>query len=235
MRNWYFGPPRSWRWTRRTVVAAAVFFCALYVEGYRTSWSAAERLYLWEYVESGAWGGISANSYTNYKLLEGVTAKGVALWVRNEEIEPFTNADGEPGYRLTGEGTRDGYVRLEWRSGEYNDRKLHRLLGKWVFQDDLRETAKWPLRWTLALLALLLPVAVPSDRWPKFSYAEQWLKLRSFLERRRERRRAAAAPAKQAKQAAPVAVAAVKAPSVAAVKPAEEKRVEVQKPRPRFE
>jgi len=228
MRNWYFGPPRSWRWTRRTVVAAAVFFCALYVEGYRNSWSAAERLYLREYVQSGVWGGISENSYTSYKLLEGVTAKGVALWVRGDEIEPFTNEDGEPGYRLTGEGTRDGYERLEWRSGEYNDRKLHRLLGKWVFQDDLRETAKWPLRWTLALLALLLPVAVPSDRWPKFSYAEQWQKLRLFV----ERKRAAAAPVKQP---APVPVAAPKAPSVAAVKSAEEKPVEVQKPRPRFE
>jgi hypothetical protein len=122
-------------------------------------------------------------------------------------------------------------VRLEWRSGEYNDRKLHRLMGKWVFQDDLRETARWPFRWALVLLAVLLPVAVPSDRWPKFSYAEQWLKLRSFLERRRERRRAAVA----VKQAAPVAVAAVKAPPVAVAKPAEEKRVEVQKPRPRFE
>jgi hypothetical protein len=228
MRNWYFGPPRSWRWTRRTVVAAAVFFCALYVEGYRTSWSAAERLYLWEYVQSGVWGGISENSYTSYKLLEGVTAKGVALWVRNEEIEPFTNEDGAPGYRLTGEGTRDGYVRLEWRSGEYNDRKLHRLLGKWVFQDDLRETARWPFRWALVLLAVLLPVAVPSDRWPKFSYAEQWQKLRLFV----ERKRAAAAPVKQP---APVPVAAPKAPSVAAVKSAEEKPVKVQKPRPRFE
>ena len=161
-------------------------------------------------------------------LLEGVTAKGVALWVRGDEIDPFTNEDGEPGYRLTGEGTRDGYVRLEWRSGEYNDRKLHRLLGKWVFQDDLRETARWPLRWTLVLLAVLLPVAVPSDRWPKFSYAEQWQKLRLFV----ERKRAAAAPVKQP---APVPVAAPKAPSVAAVKSAEEKPVEVQKPRPRFE
>jgi hypothetical protein len=36
------------------VVAAAVLFCALYVEGYRNSWSEAERLYLWDYVKSGA-------------------------------------------------------------------------------------------------------------------------------------------------------------------------------------
>ena len=41
MRTWYFGPPRSWKWTRRTVVVAAVFFCVLYVEGYR-NWSAVE-------------------------------------------------------------------------------------------------------------------------------------------------------------------------------------------------
>ena len=51
-------------------------------------------MYLWDYVKSGAGGGISENSYTSYKLLEGVTAKGVALWVRGDEIEPFTNEDG---------------------------------------------------------------------------------------------------------------------------------------------
>jgi hypothetical protein len=154
VRNWYFGPPRSWRWTRRTVVAAAVFFCVLYVEGYR-NWSAAERLYLWDYVKSGAWGEISENSSTSYKLLEGVTAKSEALWVRGDEIEPTTDANGEPTYRLSDEGTRDGYVRLEWRTGEYNDRRLHRLLGKWVFHDDLWETAKWPLRWLAMKLELL--------------------------------------------------------------------------------
>ena len=31
MREWY-GPRRYWKWTRRTLIAAGVFFCALYVQ-----------------------------------------------------------------------------------------------------------------------------------------------------------------------------------------------------------
>jgi hypothetical protein len=65
----YFAPRRYWKWTRWTLIAAGVFFCALYVQGYRNEWSAAERLDLKIYLESGVWGTLSKYSSTSYSLL----------------------------------------------------------------------------------------------------------------------------------------------------------------------
>jgi hypothetical protein len=120
----YFAPRRYWRWTRLTLIAAGVLFCALYVQSYRNEWNAAERLDLWVYLESGVWGSLSENSWTSYRLLEGVTAAKILVPVDGDEIEPVTGPDGEPTYRLTAKGSR-AYVRLEWRTSEHNDRKLH--------------------------------------------------------------------------------------------------------------
>jgi conjugative relaxase-like TrwC/TraI family protein len=96
-------------------------------------------------------------------------------------------------------------VRLEWQTSEHNDRWLHGFLRQWIFHDDLYESARRPFYCALMLLALLLPVAVPKDRWPKFSYEKQWQKLMDFIERRR---RAAA----QAKAAVPTVKPPVAAP-----------------------
>ena len=103
MRDW-FAPRRYWKWTRWTLIAAGVFFCALYVQVYRSNWSAAERLDLWVYLESGVWGGLSEQSLTSYQLLEGVTAKKQALLLTGDEIEAAAGPNGEPTYRLTAEG-----------------------------------------------------------------------------------------------------------------------------------
>jgi hypothetical protein len=83
----------------------------------------------------------------------------------------------------------------------------------------------------LALLAVLLPVAVPKDRWPKFSYEKQGQKLMDFIDRRR---RAAA----QAKATAPTVKPPIPAPvppPVVAAKPPEARPAAAKKPRPRFE
>ena len=61
MSDWY-GPRRYWKWTRWTLIAAGVFFCALYVQSYRNEWNAAERVDLWVYLESGVWGSLSEES-----------------------------------------------------------------------------------------------------------------------------------------------------------------------------
>jgi hypothetical protein len=229
MSDWY-GPRRNWKWTRWTLIAAGVFFCALYVQGYRNEWNAAERLDLWVYLESGVWGSLSEQSVTRYQMLEGVTAKKQTLLVTGGEIEAAAGENGEPTYRLTAEGSR-AFVRLEWQRHEYNDRKLHYFLRQWIFHDDIYESARKPFFCALALLALLLPVAVPKDRWPKFSYEKQGQKLMDFIERRRR----AAAQAKAAVPTVQPPVAAPVPPPVVAAKPPEARPAAAKKPRPRFE
>jgi hypothetical protein len=227
----YFAPPRYWKWTRRTLIGAVVFFCVLYVQSYRREWSAAERVDLWVYLESGVWGSLSEESSTSYRLLEGVTAKKRALLVTGDEIEAAAGENGAPEYRLTAEGIRAGYLRLEWQRHECNDRKLHDFLRQWVYHDDLYESARRPFYCALVLLAVLLPVAVPKDRWPKFSYEKQGQKLMDFIERRRR----AAAQAKAAVPTVKPPVAAPVPPPVVAAKPPEARPAAAKKPRPRFE
>jgi hypothetical protein len=230
MKDW-FAPRRYWKWTRWTLIAAGVFFCVLYVQSYRNEWSAAERVDLWVYLESGVWGSLSEQSLTSYRLLEGVTAKKQTLLVTGDEMEAAAGENGEPEYRLTAEGIRAGYVRLEWQKHQYNDRKLHYFLRQWVFHDDIYESARKPFFCALALLALLLPMAVPKDRWPQFSYEKQWQKLMDFIERRRR----AAAQAKAAAHPVKPPVAAPVPPPVVAAKPPEARPAAAKKPRPRFE
>ena len=230
MKDW-FGPRRYWKWTRWTLIAAGVFFCVLYVQSYRNEWSAAERVDLWVYLESGVWGSLSEQSLTSYRLLEGVTAKKQALLVTGDEMEAAAGENGEPEYRLTAEGIRAGYVRLEWQRHQYNDRKLHYFLRQWIFHDDIYESARKPFFCALALLAVLLPLAVPKDRWPQFSYEKQGQKLMNFIERRRR----AAAQAQAAAHPVKPPVAAPVPPPVVAAKPPEARPATAKKPRPRFE
>ncbi len=223
-------PRRYWKWTRWTLIAAGVFFCALYVQGYRNEWNAAERVDLWAYLESGVWGSLSEESLTSYQLLEGVTAKKKALLVTGDEIEAAAGPNGEPMYRLTAEGSRAGFVRLEWQTHQYNDRKLHDFMRQWVYHDDIYESARRPFFWTLGLLALLLPLAVPKDRWPKFSYEKQWSKADGFYRAQAARGgsgKGRCAPCKT--PSAPVP------PPVVAAKPPEARPAAAKKPRPRFE
>jgi hypothetical protein len=76
---------------------------------YERSWTAAERLYLSDYLKSGARGKASATAASKYTLLEAVVGKGERL-VIGDEIEQVPSLDGRPGYRLTDE--KDGIARL---------------------------------------------------------------------------------------------------------------------------
>jgi hypothetical protein len=78
---------------------------------YKANWTAAERLYLTDYLKSGARGKVSATAASKYTLLEAVVGKGQRL-VMDDEIEQVPSLDGRPGYRLTDEGVKDGIVRL---------------------------------------------------------------------------------------------------------------------------
>ncbi len=52
------------------------FFVGMLTLQYQPSWTAAERLYLTDYLKSGARGKVSATAASKYKLLEAVVGKG---------------------------------------------------------------------------------------------------------------------------------------------------------------
>ena len=131
---------------------------------YEGSWTAAERLYLSDYLKSGARGKASATAASKYTLLEAVVGKGQRL-VMGDEIEPVPELDGRPGYRLTDEGVKDGISRLTWVTGTFNDRGLHRVMSEAVYADhESWEFYQKPVYATLAFFVLALFVAVPKDR-----------------------------------------------------------------------
>ena len=77
-------------------------------------------------------GKASATAESKYTLLEAVIGKGQQRLVLGDEIERVSEVDGRPGYRLTGEGVKDGISRLTWVAGVFNDRGLHRVMSEAV-------------------------------------------------------------------------------------------------------
>jgi hypothetical protein len=76
-----------------------LFLAVLLTLEYKRSWTAAERLYLSDYLKSGTRGQASATMQSKYTLLEGVTGKGQQRFVPGDEIEPTPDVNGKPGYR----------------------------------------------------------------------------------------------------------------------------------------
>ena len=111
------------------------FVFAVWQDG-RANWTAAERLYLSDYLRSGAREKLPKAS-GRYTLLEGVTARGGRLFVTGDEIEAVKGQDGRYryGYVLTDHGIKDGLVRLQWTTGMFNDRKLHAAMASYVYQN----------------------------------------------------------------------------------------------------
>jgi hypothetical protein len=64
-----------------------LFFFGVFCLDYWHGWTAAERLYLFDYLKSGVRQKLPA-AKTRYTLLEGVTAKGEPVLVTGDEIEP---------------------------------------------------------------------------------------------------------------------------------------------------
>ncbi len=104
-------PSRTPVWTWAAILLSVLFFAGMLTLEYERSWTAAERLYLTDYLKSGARGKASATAQAKYTLLEAVVGKGQRL-VMGDEIEPVPELDGRPGYRLTDEGVKDGISRL---------------------------------------------------------------------------------------------------------------------------
>jgi Type IV secretion-system coupling protein DNA-binding domain len=158
--------PSRWPvWTLGAFFLSGLFFFGVFCLDYWHGWTAAERLYLFDYLSSGVKGKASARATGKYTLLEGVDAKGQEQLILGDEIEPTTGPDGKLAYRLTDEGIKDGLVRLQSTTGTYNERALHALMGRWVFRhDDIWGYVARPFYFTLAFFVLALFVAIPKDR-----------------------------------------------------------------------
>jgi len=149
----------------RGVLVAVLTFAGILTVEYERSWTAAQDLYWKDYLKSGGRGQISARSVGKYTLLEGMAAKSQGRLLTGDEIEPVTGADGSQGWRLTKQGAQDGIVRLQWVTGTFSNRGLHRLMGEAVYADLTGwEFYQKPVYASLALLVLLLFLAVPKDR-----------------------------------------------------------------------
>jgi hypothetical protein len=142
-----------------------LFFVFMVWRDGRVNWTAAERLYLSDYLRSGARGKASANFQSKYTLLQGFNAKGQMLLVIDDQVQAVKGQDGRWGYVLTDDGIKAGLVRLQYVAGMYNDRRLHAFLGQWVYQDQtLWDFVKRPTYWTAAFFVALLFIVVPKDR-----------------------------------------------------------------------
>ncbi len=164
-------PSRTLVWTWGAIFLSFLFLAGMVTLEYEQSWTAAERLYLSDYLKSGARGQASATSGAEYTLLEAVVGKGQRRLVMGDEIEPVPDVDGRPGYRLTEEGVKDGIARLTWVRGTFNDRGLHRVMSEAVYADH----ESWgfyqkPVYLSLAFFVLALFVAVPKDRARRMLY-----------------------------------------------------------------
>jgi hypothetical protein len=124
-----------------------------------------------DYLKSGARGAAMTTAQAHYTLLEGMTAKGQARMMLDDDIEQTSGPDGKLAYRLTDEGIKTGVVRLQWVTGVYNDRGLHALLGRWVFKNQTPwNFVEMPFYWSLGLFAVLSFVAIPKDRERRLVY-----------------------------------------------------------------
>jgi hypothetical protein len=157
-------PSRIRVWTLVTLPLTVIFFAGAFTVEYMAGLTAAQKLYLADYIKSGALIQASPTATAKYKLLEGITDKGQRLLVDNE-IEPVRSPDGQYSYRLTDEGVQDGIDRLEYVTVTYKDRELHALLGRLIFKGQgLQDFVKRPVAWTATFFVLALFVAIPMDR-----------------------------------------------------------------------
>jgi hypothetical protein len=106
-----------WTWTAIAAVVSCLFFFGMLTLEYERSWTAAERLYLSDYLKSGARGKASATAAGKYTLLEAVVGKGQRACDGRRDRAGSGALDGRPGYRLTDEGVKDGIARLTWVTG----------------------------------------------------------------------------------------------------------------------
>ena len=158
-------PSRAHVWTWGAFFLSCLFFVFMVWLDGQQNWTVAERLYLSDYLRSGARAKAGPKMQSKYTLLQGFNAKGQMLLVIDDQVQAVKGADGRYGYVLTDEGIKAGLVRLQYVTDVYNDQRLHAFLGQWVYQNQtLWDFAKRPTYWTAAFFVVLLFLAVPKDR-----------------------------------------------------------------------
>ena len=144
-------PSRAHVWTWGAFFLSCLFFVFMVWLDGQQNWTVAERLYLSDYLRSGARAKAGPKMQSKYTLLQGFNAKGQMLLVIDDQVQAVKGADGRYGYVLTDEGIKAGLVRLQYVTDVYNDQRLHAFLGQWVYQNQtLWDFAKRPTYWTLA-------------------------------------------------------------------------------------
>lgn len=121
-------------------------FCYLKV------WTPLERYYLPIYAGTEVAGAVRPNGW--YTLMELTTRKGTELAL-DTAVQPVVTDSGTNTFALTDDAVKQGAVRLEWERHPYDNRKLHAVLGTWIYQgQSLTDLAKPALR-SMAVLFLL--------------------------------------------------------------------------------
>ena len=92
-------PSRTPVWTWTATLVSLAFFVGMLTLQYRASWTAAERLYLTDFLKSGARGKASATAASKYTLLEAVVGKGQRLVMGVPYIEADDAGEDAPAHQ----------------------------------------------------------------------------------------------------------------------------------------
>ena len=184
-----------WTWTAILLSWSAFLAGDADAAEHEGSWTAAERLYLSDYLEEwGAGQSVGDGIASKYTLLEAVVGKGQKLARDGDEIEAVPEPDGEAGIdEPTDEGVKDGISRRTWVAGVFATVGPHRVMSEAVYADHeswefYQEAGLCNARvlreWSLSL------VAVPEgsscwrddlETWPQVARAGSWSRRREFF------------------------------------------------------
>src|ERR1700733_1803089 len=110
-------PSRTQVWTLGAVLLTGLFFVGITWWDGCENWTAAQRLYLSDYLKSGTRAQAGTKMQSRYTLLEGIDGKGVPRIILDDEVQQVKGQDGRTGYVLTDNGVKDGIARLQYVTG----------------------------------------------------------------------------------------------------------------------
>ena len=150
-------PSRKPLWT---IAAATVAFLAgalINYCSYEWTWTPLEKYYAPTFAETGD--AQTAQRTRAYSVLTVVTPTGSRLAVDDD-----VSGSEQDSFRLTEKALKTGAVRLEWKSGQYEDAKLHALLRHTIYHDRPLEVLAKPALWGgFCIFVIGLVVAIPKD------------------------------------------------------------------------
>jgi len=144
------------------VLASVVSTGTIMYYQYERDWPYVERLYLETYVATGL--ARIARPAGYYTLPLVIDRKGGLRLARVGEVVPAVLPKGPPGVALTEKAVKQGAMRLEWQEHKFDNDRLYRVIGHWVFQDQTWwDLARPACLGGLGVLLLGLSVGMPRD------------------------------------------------------------------------